>query len=87
LEPPQPFTMADLDMPLTNVEDDGISDDVQYADFQEAQEALAPVYDSGLNLYSSIPIHLYIDIHKRYYTPWVRIFHVLTTSFSVLSRA
>jgi hypothetical protein len=23
---------------------------VQYADFQEAQEALAPVYDSGLNL-------------------------------------
>ena len=24
--------------------------EVQYADFQEAQEALAPVYDSGLNL-------------------------------------
>jgi hypothetical protein len=23
---------------------------VQYVDFQEAQEALAPVYDSGLNL-------------------------------------
>jgi hypothetical protein len=24
--------------------------EVQYADFQEVQEALAPVYDSGLNL-------------------------------------
>jgi hypothetical protein len=54
---------------------------LQYADFQEAQEALTSssnkTQDSN---YSSIPINLYIDIHKGY-TPCVRIFHVLITSY------
>jgi hypothetical protein len=34
----------------TSTASDPDCDDLQYVDFQEAQEALAPVYDSGLNL-------------------------------------